>query len=112
MKDYLVSLASGSAALLWICFVGPWIARLCGIPVRAAFWTMDRENSPVTRLQFVWAFGVLVCGIGIFIFDFGPNVSQWILEKRSRSSVSEIVLALAISTFMGIIIGFWCAPTQ
>jgi len=112
MKDQLVSFACGSLALVWICFVGPWLARLCGVPVRAAFWTMNRQNPPMTRLQFVWAFGVLVCGIGIFIFNFGPNIAKWVLDKRSSGSTFGVVFALAISVFMGVVIGFWCAPTQ
>ena len=113
MKDQLVSFVSGSLALLWICFVGPWLARLCGVPVRAAFWTMDRQqNPPITRFQFVWAFGVLVCGIGLFIFNFGPNFAKWVPYKRSSGSMLEVFFAFAISVSMGVVIGFWCAPTQ
>jgi hypothetical protein len=113
MKGLLVSIASGSAALLWVWFVGPWIARLCGIPVRAAFWRMDRQNPHLTRPQFVWAFGVLVYGVGMFIFNFGSYaILRVLLEKRWSARLVDLGFALALSIFMGIVIGFWCAPTQ
>jgi pheromone shutdown protein TraB len=113
MKGLLVNFARESAALLWVCFVGPWIARLCGIPVQAAFWKMDRQTPRLTRLQFVWAFGVLVCGVGISIFNFDSDIIQRVLlEKRWSAKLSEIGFELAISVFMGIVIGFVCAPTQ
>ncbi len=113
MKGLLVDLARGSAALLWVCFVGPWIARLCGIPVRAAFWTMDRQNHRLTRFQFVWAFGVLVVGVGMFIFNLDSDIIQRVLlEKRWSAKLAELGFLLALSIFMGIVIGFWCAPTQ
>jgi hypothetical protein len=113
MKEMLVRYACQLAALLWICFVGPWFARLCGIPVRAAFWTMNSENQQITRIQFIWAFGVLVCGIGIFISSLAPEVIQRVLlEKRWGAMLGDLGFSLGMSVFMGIVIGFWCAPTQ
>lgn len=113
MKALLVDFVRESAALLWVCYVGPWIARLCGIPVRAAFWKMDQQTPHLTRLQFVWAFGVLVCGVGLSILNFGSDVIQRVLlEKRWGAKLSEIGFELALSVFMGIVIGFVCAPTQ
>jgi hypothetical protein len=113
MKGLLVQFACISAALLWVCFVGPWIARLCGIPVRAAFWTMNQQNQHLTRFQFVWAFGVLVYGVGMFIFSLAPDTLQRILlEKRWSAKLADLGFSLAITVFMGILIGFWCAPTQ
>jgi hypothetical protein len=111
MKELFVRYACQLAALLWVCFVGPWIARLCGVPVRAAFWTMNRENQQLTRLQFVWAFGVLVCGFGIFIFNLAPDVIRHVLvEKPWSAKLKDLGFSLALSMFMGIVIGFWCAP--
>ena len=73
----------------------------------------------MTVIDKIWGFwvrrgyeGVLVCGIGLFIFNFGPNIAKWVLDKRSSGSTFGVVFALAISVFMGVIIGFWCAPTQ
>ena len=113
MSGLLVDFARGSAALLWVCFVGPWIARLCGIPVRAAFWTMDRQGYRISRAQFVWAFGVLLIGVGLFIFCLDSDVIQRVLlEKRWSAKLADLGLMLAITVFMGIVVGFWCAPTQ
>lgn len=113
MKGLLVDFARISAALLWVCFVGPWIARLCGIPVRASFWTMDRPSHRLTRFQFVWAFGVLLIGVGMFIFSCDSDLIQRVLlEKHWSAKLLDLGFSLALSVFMGIVIGFWCAPTQ
>jgi hypothetical protein len=113
MKELLVSFVRWPAALLWVCFVGPWIARLFGIPVRAAFWRMDRQDQRLTRLQFVWAFGVLVFGVGFFIFNLDSDIiHRVLLEKRWSAKVLDLAFELVLSVFMGIVIAFWCAPTQ
>jgi hypothetical protein len=101
------------AALLWMWLIGPWVARLCGIPVRAAFWTMSRQDHNLTRFQFIWAFGVLVFGFGFFIFNLAPDVIQRVLlEKRWSAKLADLGFSLALTVFMGIVIAFWCAPTQ
>lgn len=113
MMDLLVSVASWSAAFLWVCFVGPWLARLFGIPVRAAFWKMDRENERLTRFQFVWAFGVLVFGVGLSIFNLDLDIlHKVLLEKAWSAKMIDLGFEFALSVFMGIVIAFWCAPTQ
>lgn len=113
MKGLLVQFACVSAALLWVCFVGPWIARLCGIPVRAAFWTMNRQSQRLTRFQFIWAFGVLVFGVGMFIFNLAPDVIQRVfLEKRWSAKLADLGFSLALTVFMGVVVSFVCAPTQ
>ena len=113
MNGLLVSIARGSGALLWISFIGQWVARLCGLPVRAAFWRIDRQNQHLTRLQFVWAFGVLVFGIGMSIFNFDSDVIQRVLlDKRWSAKVFDVGFEIALSVFMGIVVAFWCAPTQ
>jgi uncharacterized BrkB/YihY/UPF0761 family membrane protein len=113
MKELLVGFARTSAALLWVCLVGPWIARLCGIPVRAAFWTMDRQGRRLTRFQFIWAFGVLVIGVGMFIFSLDSDTIQRVLlEKWLGAKLAYLGFSFALSIFMGVVIAFWCAPTQ
>lgn len=113
MKVLLISFARGPAALLWVVFVGPWLARLCGIPVRAAFRRMDRQNQRLTRLQFVLAFGVLEWGVGMFIFSLDSDIIQRVLlEKQWSAKLVDLGFSLALSIFMGIVIGFWCAQTQ
>ena len=111
--ELLVNFLRGPAALLWICFVGPWISRMCGIPVRAAFWTMNRQTQRLTRFQFVLAFGVLIIGVGMFIFSLDSDIIQRVLlEKRWSEKLAELAFSLALSVFMGIVIGLICAPTQ
>ena len=74
---------------------------------------MNPQGQRLTRFQFIWAFGVLVFGVGMFIFDLAPDVIQRVFwEKRWSAKLSEIGFELAISVFMGIVIGFVCAPTQ
>ena len=111
--DQLISFVRWPAAFLWICFVGPWFARLFGIPVRAAFWNTDRHNQQLTRVQFVWAFGVLIFGIGFSIFNFDVDIFHKILlEKQWSAKLIEFGFDFALSVFMGVVIAFWCAPTQ
>ncbi len=113
MRGLLVDFARVSAALLWVLLVGPWLARLCGIPVRAAFWRNDQQNYRLTRLQFVWAYGVLVFGVGLFIFNLDSHIVQRILlEKQWSAKLVDLGFSLALSIFMGIVVAIWCAPTQ
>jgi hypothetical protein len=113
MNELLVFIARGSGALLWVAFVGPWIARLCGIPVRAAFWRVDRQSQRLTRAQFVLAFGVLIFGVGMSMFNLDSDtIHRVLLEKRWSAKIIDLGLEIALSVFMGIVIGFWCAPTQ
>jgi hypothetical protein len=113
MKGLLVDFVRVPAALLWVCIVGPWIARFCGIPVRAAFWTMERQGHHLTRFQFVFAFGVLVVGVGMFIFSLDSDLIQRVLLERQLSAkMADLSTMLGLTVFMGIVIGFWCAPTQ
>jgi hypothetical protein len=109
----LLFIARVSAALLWVWFAGPWIARSFGIPVQAAFWRMDRQKQRLTRLQFVVAFGVLIFGVGLFIFNCdSETIQRVLLEKRWTARFAYLGFSLALSVFMGIIIGFVCAPAQ
>lgn len=111
--DLLISVAKWPVAFLWVCFVGPWLARLFGIPVRAAFWKMGRQNERLTRFQFVWAFGVLVFGVGLFIFNLDlDNLHKVLLEEPWSAKLIDLIFEFALSVFMGIVIAFWCAPTQ
>ena len=74
---------------------------------------MDREGHRLTRFQFVWAFGVLVIGLGLFIFNLDTDVIQRVLqEERWSEKLAELGFLLALSVFMGVVIGLWCAPTQ
>jgi hypothetical protein len=94
-------------------YVGPWIARLCGIPVRRAFWNMGRQNPHLTRSQFVWAFGVLVLGVGMSIYCLDQDILQRVLsEKRWSARLFDLGFELAMTVFMGVLIALWCAPTQ
>lgn len=113
MKELLAETVRESAALFWVCFAGPWIARLCGIPLRATFWTMAKENPRVTRTQFVWAFGVCTLGVGLFLFSLDSGLIQQIyLQKSWNATLGRIGFSLALSIFMGVVVAFWCAPTQ
>ena len=113
MMDLLVNLLRWPAAFLWVCFVGPWFARLFGIPVRAAFWKIDQRKERLSRFQFVWAFGVLIFGIGMFIFNLDWGIlHRVLLEKQWSAKLIELGFEFALSVFMGIVIAFWCAPTQ
>jgi hypothetical protein len=113
MNGLLLFIARGSGALLWVGFLGPWIARLCGIPVRGAFWKIDRQSEHLTRLQFVWAFGVLIFGVGMSIFNFDADIlHRLLLDKQWSARFIDLGFEVALSVFMGIVIAFWCAPTQ
>lgn len=113
MMNLLVSFVRWPAALVWVCFVGPWIARLCGVPVRAAFWKLDNQGQRLTRFTFVWAFGVLVFGVGLAIFNMDLDVIQRVLLEKSWSAkLFDLGFEFALSIFMGVVIAFWCAPTQ
>src|SRR3569833_2844830 len=113
MKELLTIFARWPAAILWICLVGPWLARLFGIPIRAAFWRPDRQSQQLTRLQIVCAYGVLIFGIGLSIFNLDSDILHRVLSEKSWSAkLIDLGFQIALSTFMGIVIAFWCAPTQ
>ena len=74
---------------------------------------MDRENQHLTRPQFVWAFGVLILGIGLFILGLDwYTIQRVLLDKGWIAKSADLGLLLGISVFMGIVVGFWCAPTH
>jgi len=112
MTDLFLGFVRWPAAILWVCFVGPWFARLFGIPVRA-FWKMDHQNQRLTRFQFVWTFGVLIFGVGLSIFNLDLGMLHRILlEKQWSAKLIDLGFEFALSVFMGIVIAFWCAPSQ
>src|ERR1700752_2314902 len=113
MRELLISFARWSAAILWVCVVGPWLARLFGIPIRAAFWKSDRQNEQLTRRQFMWVFGVLVFGVGFSIFNLDSEVIHRLLTEKTWSSrLIDLGVQVLLSICMGIAVVFWCAPTQ
>lgn len=114
MKGLLVGICSMLAAVFWMSNVGPWIARLCGIPVRKTFEITGRQqNLRLTRLQFVWGIGVLVFGVGTFIMSFGSYTLQRIfLEKRWSARLFDLGVALLISFLIGIVIAFLRPPAR
>ena len=112
MSDLLINFVRWSAAILWVCFVGPWLARLLGFPVRAAFWKSDRYQQ-LTRRQFIWVFGVLIFGVGFGIFNLDSDViHRVLLEKQWTARLIALGFQLLLSICMGIAVVFWCAPTQ
>jgi hypothetical protein len=49
----------------------------------------------------------------MFIFGLDSDVIQRVLlEKRWSAKLADLGSMLAITVFMGVVIGFWCAPTQ
>ena len=101
------------AALLWVIFVGPWLARSLGIPVRAAFWKTDRRDMRLTRFQFVWAYGVLIFGIGLFLFNLdSETLRRLFLERQWSARLADVGFEFGLTIFMAIVVAFWCAPTQ
>jgi pheromone shutdown protein TraB len=74
---------------------------------------MDRQGHHLTRFQFVFAFGVLVVGVGMFIFSLDSDLIQRVLlERRLSAKLADLGFMLALTVFMGVVVGFWCAPTQ
>jgi hypothetical protein len=112
MTDLLFKCGNVLAAYVWICFIGPWLARLCGIPVPTEFWKKDWQKMHFSRLRFVWAFGVLIFGFGMFLFNLDHDVvNRVLLDRRWSAKLSDVAFALAFSIFMTSVIAFWCAPT-
>jgi hypothetical protein len=86
MKELLISFVRWPAAILWVWVVGPCLARLFGFPIRTAFWKPDRQNQQLTRPQFIWAFGVLVFGIGFGIVNLDSDTIHTFLLAKSWSA--------------------------
>lgn len=112
MKEDLVKIICPAAAVLWILFVGPSVSTLCGISVRPEFWKMNRQQEPLTRFQFVLAFGVLNWGIGIFLLNSSDSILRVAVEKHLNAQLFDLGLSLALSLLLGIVIGLACARTQ
>jgi hypothetical protein len=113
MKELLISFVRWPAAILWVWVVGPCLARLFGFPIRTAFWKPDRQNQQLTRPQFIWAFGLLVFGIGFGIVNLDSDtIHTFLLAKSWSAKLVPLGFQLALSIVMGTAIAFWCAPAQ
>src|SRR6185437_9433659 len=108
----LLSFAGLPLAFLWCSFVTPWIARRFGVPVNSAWWTKERQNQHLTKPQFIWIFGVLELGLGYFIWITLRDAAGLFVEKNRHFGSSDITFALGMCLFMGVVVGFICAPSQ
>jgi hypothetical protein len=100
MKELLTNFARWPAANRWICFADPWLARPFGIPIRAAFWRPDRQSQQLTRLEIVCAYGVLIFGIGLSIFNLDSDTLHRVLSEKSWSAkLIDLGFQIALSTF-------------
>lgn len=102
-----------AAALLWYSIVAPRIARLFRVPIQRGSSPFGARYERLTKAQFVWTFGVLELGVGFFIYTFGLDLLKALLSGDTRFRLFEhLLFNLAFAIGVGILVGFWSAPTQ
>jgi hypothetical protein len=109
LADLLIPMA---CAVLWMVFGAPAILRSFGLPVVPGTWRMDRSNQPLSTTQYVWAWGVFRCGIGMFLFFAISRYLDWRLRGDSFSRLSPKLIfgALLIWLAVGWVVGVMGAP--
>lgn len=65
VANFLIAAACG---LVWTNFAAPGILRAFGVPVAFGMWRIERRNQSLNRTQYVWACGVFMWGLGMFLF--------------------------------------------
>ena len=97
--------------LLWMCLLAPLILRLFGVPVTFAVWRLDRRNQQLTRMQYVWSFGVVEWGIGMFFFFTVSDYLEWKMlgYRLSYRTPKQIIMELVTCMAIGLLLGFWSA---
>jgi hypothetical protein len=96
-------------AYLWCCAFGPGIARILGIPMKVAFWGIHRKNLHLNKRQYVWSYGVLSMGLGIFVYFSGSDYLNWIVlgDPLTHRSFLYIGLQLVSCSVLGGLAGFF-----
>ncbi len=71
------------------------------------FWRTDRKNQYLTRSQYVWVYGVVNFGAGIFLFMTVADYLGWKLlgEPSSRLSPWHLIWNLAFAISVGVSFG-------
>jgi hypothetical protein len=109
----LVGWIPWAAAFLWFLVVAPEIALMFKVPIQKRSSPLGSRYERLTRSQFVWTFGVLELGITFFICSFGDDFLKSLIVGDRRFSVSgHLVVDLGFSIAVGILVGFWSAPSQ
>lgn len=99
------------AALLWIGMLAPGILRIFGVPMISGFWRLDRLNQHLSKLQYVWGYGVFSFGIGMFMLSALMDYPKWgRTYERTPATVSDIALRLLIWLAAGGFVGSLSRP--
>jgi hypothetical protein len=109
----LLSFAAVAAAILWLRFVAPWIARLFGLPLRGTIWTKERQNQHLTKAQFILAVGILEIGLAGFIWCAWEDALPLILrQETAHFTLFRLSFDLGFWLIVGAVIGLISASSQ
>jgi hypothetical protein len=109
LANFLIAIACG---LLWVGFAAPAILRTFGVPVAFGAWRIDRRNQHLKRTQYVWACGVFMWGLGMFVFSTIFRYLDWRLlgDKFSHLSAMRVLEEFLTWLVVGLAFGVFSAP--
>lgn len=114
MTGLTIFLSAIACVSLWVGVIAPAILRSFGVPMAFGVWRLDRRNQRLSRAQYIWAFGVLSWGLGIFLFSTVWKYLEWKLlgDRFSYSSPARIVAGLLTWLLLGFLVGVFSAPRR
>ena len=100
--------------LLWAGVVAPAILRSSGVQMAYGCWRLDRRNQHLSKRQYVWGFGVVAWGVGMFLFSttWSYLFSIPMPYRFSQMRDTRIIVGLIICLTMGWLVGVLSAPKR
>ena len=102
-----------SVAWPWSSFVAPAIIRIFGVPM-ASGWRLARRNQHLSKLHYVWGYGVFSVGSGLFLFATIRQClyCKLIVDRFPHLSGPNLALRLLICLAAGLLFGAFTAPER
>ena len=100
--------------LLWAGVVAPAVLRSFGVQMAYGCWRLDRRNQHLSKRQYVWGFGVVAWGVGMFLFSttWSYLFSIPMPNRFSQMRDTRIIVELLIWLTMGWLVGVLSAPKR
>lgn len=112
IKSLTLAIIGIGCPLLWAFLLMPLLARVFGLRMKMAFVREPRSNNHLSRLQHVFAWGVLSWGLAMFLFlvilESGDSLLT--MHPFAHTNPVRVAYALSICVISGALFGVWDAP--